>query len=79
MQPTTTSVALPVASLPVSQVIPVFFLLVFFVWLVYTLVAAYHWLRYSNNTTLALSALSVHLIVSAWLAVFTVSGLTGIH
>jgi hypothetical protein len=64
-----------VAALPVAQVIPVFFFLVFFVWAVYTIVASYHWLRYSNNTTLALSAISAHLIVSAWLAVYTVSGL----
>lgn len=76
MQGSSTSIGINVAALPVAQVIPVFFFLVFFIWAVYTIVASYHWLRYSNNTTMALSAISVHLIVSAWLAVYTVSGLT---
>jgi heme/copper-type cytochrome/quinol oxidase subunit 2 len=75
MESSTTSIGFHVAALPVTQVVPVFFFLVFFVWAVYTAVASYHWLRYSNNTTLALSAITVHLIISAWLAVYTVSGL----
>lgn len=64
-----------VPALPLAQVVPVFFFLVFIIWAIYTLVAAYHWLRYSNNTTLALCAITAHLIVSAWLAVYTVSGI----
>jgi hypothetical protein len=75
MPPSAPTIGINVASLPVAQVIPVFFFLVFFVWAVYTIVASYHWLRYSNNTTVALSAISTHLIVSAWLAIYTVSGL----
>jgi hypothetical protein len=75
MQASSSSIGINVAALPLAQVIPVFFFLVFFIWAVYTIVAAYHWLRYSNDTTVALSALSAHLIVSGLLAVYTVSGL----
>jgi hypothetical protein len=74
-----TSVPLHVASLPTAQFVPLFFFIVFFLWAVYTIVAIYHWLRYSNNTTLALCAITAHLVISAWLAIFTVSGITGIH
>ncbi len=66
---------LHVAQLPIAQIVPVFFFLVFFVWAVYTIVASYHWLRYSNNTTLALSAITTHIIVSLLLAIYTVSGI----
>ncbi len=75
MESSTTSIGFHVAALPLTQVVPVFFFLVFFVWLIYTLIASYHWLRYSNNSTLALSAITTHLIVSAWLAVYAISGL----
>lgn len=64
-----------VAALPITQIVPVVFFLVFFIWLVYSLVASYHWLRYGNDTTVALCALSVHFIVSALLAIYAVSGL----
>lgn len=76
MQGSSTQIGIHVASLPIAEVVPVFFFLVFFIWLVYTLVAIYHWLRYAGNTTLALSAITAHLVVSAWLAIYTVSGLT---
>ena len=75
MNSSSTPIGIHVASLPLVEVVPVFFFLVFFVWLVYTLVAVYHWLRYANNTTLGLCAITAHLIVSAWLALYTVSGL----
>ncbi len=73
--PSSTPIGFPVASLPIAQVVPVFFFLVFFIWAIYSVVAAFHWLRYSNNTTVALSAITVHIIVSVWLAIYTVSGL----
>jgi hypothetical protein len=47
---------------------------VFVVWLLYTLIAAYHWLRYSHGSLLAIPALAVHLFVSLSLALFSVSG-----
>jgi hypothetical protein len=75
MQDSYTPHVIAVSALPVLQVIEVAVFLIFFLWAVYTAIAAYHWLRYSNNTTVALSAMSVHLIVSAWLAIYAVSGL----
>lgn len=66
-----------VASLSLGQVVPVVFFLVFFIWAIYSLVAAYHWLRYGNDLTVSLCALSVHFIVSALLAIYSVSGLVG--
>ncbi|MGE5541314.1 MAG: hypothetical protein ACM3TU_03485 [Bacillota bacterium] len=76
MQSSSTPIGIHVAAIPVAQVVPVVFFLIFFIWAVYTVVAAYHWLRYSNNTTLALCAITTHLIVSAWLAIYAVSGIS---
>ncbi len=73
MQGSSTSL-LQVAALPIAQVLPVVFFFVFLVWVVFTLVAAYHWFRYSNATTMALCAMTTHLIVSAMIAIYAVSG-----
>jgi hypothetical protein len=70
-----TPVGINVAALPITEIVPVFFFLIFFVWAIYTIVAAYHWFRYSNNTTMALTVMTTHLVVSAVLAIFTVSGI----
>ena len=78
MQGSSAPSAIHVASLPFAQVAPVAFFLIFFVWAVFTIIAAYHWFRYSNNSTAALTMMSVHLIVSAWFAIYAVSGLMGI-
>lgn len=75
-QSSSTPIGIHVASIPLAQVVPVFFFLVFFIWAVYTAVAAYHWLRYSNNTTLGLSMITAHLIVSMLLAIYAVSGVS---
>jgi hypothetical protein len=64
-----------VAALPLAQIVPIVFFLVFVIWAIYSLVAAYHWLRYGNDITVALCALATHFIVSALLAVYAVSGL----
>ena len=75
MQQTAPNIALSAASLPIGQIIPVFFTLVFVVWTIYTLVAAYHWIRYSSNLVIAFGALGAHLAVSSVLAIYAVSGL----
>jgi hypothetical protein len=62
-------------SLPVAQVIPLFFTLVFIVWAIYTIVAFYHWLRYGDNIVVSLGAMGMHLFVSSTLAIYAVSGL----
>jgi hypothetical protein len=62
-------------SLPIAQVVPLFFTLVFIVWAIYTIVAFYHWLRYGDNIVVSLGAMGMHLFVSSTLAIYAVSGL----
>ncbi len=47
---------------------------VFFFWAVYTLVAVYHWLKYSHASWVAFPAIAVHLFVSFVLAAYMLSG-----
>ncbi|MHB8913922.1 MAG: hypothetical protein ACYC4I_02855 [Minisyncoccota bacterium] len=47
---------------------------VFAFWLVYTLVAAYHWLRYSHASWVAFPAIAAHLLVSFALMSYALSG-----
>ena len=49
-------------------------LLVFLLWTLYTLVATYHWIRYSHAPRVALPAIVVHLAVSVALMSFALSG-----
>lgn len=47
---------------------------VFAFWAVYTVVAIYHWLRYSHTNFLALPAIAVHLYISFALISYALSG-----
>ena len=47
---------------------------VFVFWAVYTLVAIYHWLKYSNASWLAFPAIVIHLSVSLALISYVLSG-----
>ena len=51
-----------------------FLFAVFIFWLVYTLVAIYHWLKYSHASTVAFPAMAVHFIISIALISYTLSG-----
>ncbi|MEK7602402.1 MAG: hypothetical protein AAB472_02860 [Patescibacteria group bacterium] len=77
---TTTASGIPLSTfsfsaLPIGQIIPVFFTLVFVVWTIYTIVAAYHWFRYANNFIVAATAMAMHLFVSSTLALYAVSAM----
>lgn len=48
--------------------------LVFAFWAVYTLVAVYHWLRYSHTNFLAFPAIGIHLYISIALMSYTLAG-----
>ena len=48
--------------------------LVFFFWAVYTLVAIYHWLKYSHASWVAFPAIAVHLVISICLMGYALSG-----
>jgi hypothetical protein len=47
---------------------------VFAVWALYTLVALYHWLKYSHASWVAFPALAVHFFVSFALMSYALSG-----
>lgn len=44
-------------------------------WMVYTLVAVYHWIKYSHASYVAIPAIVVHLVISLILIGLAVSGL----
>ncbi len=52
-----------------------FFYLVLLYWIMYTIVAVYHWLVHSHNASIALPAIAAHLFVSIVLIGYIVSGL----
>lgn len=45
-----------------------------FYWVIYTLVAVYHWFRYSHASWLTLPAVALHLLVSYTLIVYALTG-----
>jgi len=47
---------------------------VFLFWALYTLVAIYHWIRYSHAARVAYPAIAVHLGVSFGIALYALSG-----
>lgn len=47
---------------------------VFAFWAVYTLVAIYHWLKYSHASLIAFPAIGVHLFISFALMSYALSG-----
>ncbi|MBA3789310.1 hypothetical protein H0X32_02865 [Patescibacteria group bacterium] len=57
-----------------GQVLAITFALIFIVWLIYTLVVTYHWLKYGHRSWVAVPALSIHLVVSALLFLLAISG-----
>ncbi len=65
------------AHIDAHQAVSVLFALLFILWAIYTAVTAYHWLRYGHRSAVAIPALATHVIVSGYLALFAISGLTG--
>jgi hypothetical protein len=58
-----------------TSVFPAIFSIVFFIWLVYTIVVAYHWLRYGHRSFLAIPLLALHVMVSGALMLAATAGL----
>ena len=50
------------------------FTLIFLVWIVYTLVVFYHWIRYGHRSWATVPALAAHLIITGMILIFMVSG-----
>lgn len=59
----------------VSTVLPAIFSIVFFLWLAYTLVVAYHWFRYGHRSFLTVPLLALHIVVSGTLMLLATAGL----
>lgn len=62
-------------NLDVSAVFPAIFAVVFFIWVAYTLVVAYHWLRYGHQSFVAIPMLVLHVVISGALMLITTAGL----
>ncbi len=57
-----------------EKILAVVVWIVFVFWVIYTLVAAYHWLRYGHHSVIAVPAIIVHIVVSLTIAAYAVSG-----
>ena len=77
MQTETPNQALLLLGSNIETIVSLVFLFLFIVWAVYTLISAYHWLRYGHRSIVAIPALVVHVAVSWLLAGYAVSGIIG--
>ncbi|MBU1292719.1 hypothetical protein KJ819_01480 [Patescibacteria group bacterium] len=59
-----------------SKVVSILFVVLFIVWSIYTLITAYHWVRYGHRSSVAIPALITHVLMSGFLALYAVSGFT---
>lgn len=57
-----------------SSVLTILFFIIFVGWLIYTIVAAYHWFRYNHQSWLAVPAVALHVFVSGLLIFYIASG-----
>lgn len=62
-------------TLNLESVFSVLFAIIFIWWLIYTLVAIYHWMRHGQDSWVAVPAVALHLFVSGWLIFYATSGL----
>lgn len=58
-----------------ETVLAVVVTVVFIWWVIYTLVAGYHLLRFARDSWITVPALALHLFVSGWIFVFATGGL----
>lgn len=58
----------------VPTLVSVIFAVLFIVWVIYTLIASYHLLRYGHRSAVAIPAIITHVLVSFMLSLFAVSG-----
>lgn len=59
----------------ISQIASVIAAVLFLIWLIYTVVASYHLVRYGYKSAVSIPAIIVHVAVSISLALFAVSGI----
>ena len=58
-----------------GQAVSIAFALLFAFWAIYSVITTYHWLRYGHSSAVAIPALITHVVVSAFLAMYAISGL----
>ena len=59
----------------ISAIVPLVFLVIFITWVIYTLIAAYHWFRYGHQSWVAVPALALHIFVSGAIIIYMLTGL----
>ncbi len=59
----------------IEKVVSVVAAVLFIFWLIYTIVAAYHLIRYGHRSAVSIPAICIHVAVSIALALYAVSGL----
>jgi H+/Cl- antiporter ClcA len=57
-----------------SSVLTIAFFFIFIGWLLYSIVASYHWFRYSHRSWLAVPAVAMHVFISGLLIFYIASG-----
>ena len=57
-----------------GQVLESLFGIVFFVWVIYSIVIVYHWIRYGHRSPIGVSALIAHFVISLGLFLLAASG-----
>jgi hypothetical protein len=57
-----------------SSMLTIAFFFIFIGWFIYTIVASYHWFRYSHRSWLAVPAVAVHIFISGLLIFYIASG-----
>ena len=62
------------SSVHISSLLTILFFIIFVVWVIYTLVAAYHWFRYSHRSWLAIPAVTAYVFGSLILIVYIATG-----
>ncbi len=64
----------PFVQIPQKEVFIALFCLVAVIWILYTLVAAFHWFKYGNRNHAAIMVMALHLGVTIALLIFILSG-----
>ncbi|HEX8591162.1 MAG TPA: hypothetical protein VF696_00190 [Candidatus Paceibacterota bacterium] len=58
-----------------SGVLAAIYAIVFFIWVAYSLISAYHWFRYGHRSFLAVPLLAMHVVISITLLLVIAAGL----
>ncbi len=59
----------------IGNVLTILFFVIFFIWAVYTIIAAYHWFRYGHRSWLAFPAVAGYVAVSALCIIYIATGI----